>query len=68
MRGKGHALFLDLAKPRKGKHLKSAAVGQDRAVPAHELVEAAHLPHHIVAGAKVQVVGVGKLDLAAEIL
>lgn len=52
---------------RKGKYLKPAAVSQDRAVPVHKLVEAAHLAHHIVTGAQMQVVRVGKLDLTAEI-
>ena len=68
VRGKRHALFLDLSQSRKRKHLESAAVGQDRAVPAHEFMETAHLPHHIIAGAQMQMVGVGKLDLTAEIL
>ena len=31
-------------------------------------MKAAHLPHHIIAGAQMQMVGVGKLDLTAEIL
>ena len=35
---------------------------------SHELVQAAHLPHHVVAGTQVQVVGVGQLDLAAQLL
>ena len=43
-------------------------VGQDRAVPPHEPVQAAHLPHHLVAGAQVKVVGVGQLYLTADLL
>ena len=64
---KCNALFFDFSQARKGKYLKPAAVGQDRAVPVHKLVEAAHLAHHIVAGAQMQVVRVGKLDLTAEV-
>ena len=67
VRGECHALFFDFAQARKGKYLKPAAVGQDRAVPVHKLVEAAHLAHHIIAGAQMQVVRVGKLDLTAEV-
>ena len=67
VRGECHALFFDFAQARKGKYLKPAAVGQDRAVPVHKLVEAAHLSNHIVAGAQMQVVRVGKLDLTAEV-
>ena len=33
------------------EHLKAARVGDDRAVPAHELVQAAHLGHQLVARA-----------------
>ena len=31
-------------------------------------MEAAHLPHHLVTGTEMQVVGVGQLDLTAELL
>ena len=57
--GKRHALLLDLSQPCQREHLKAAAVGEDGAIPAHELMKSSHLPHHIVAGAQVQVIGVG---------
>ncbi len=54
-------------KEARGEHLKSARVGQDGAVPVHELVEP-HLPDDMVARPQVQVVGVAELDLAAHLL
>ena len=66
--GKGDSLLLDLAQAGQGEHLEPAGVGEDRAVPPHELVQAAHLAHHLVAGAQVEVVGVGQLHLAADLL
>ena len=62
-----YALFLDLAQLRKGKDLESAGVGQDRSVPAHELMQPAHIADQLVARADVEMVGVGKLDLAADL-
>ena len=66
--GEGDPFLLDLAQARQGEHLEPARVGQDRAVPPHEPVQAAHLPHHLVAGAQVKVVGVGQLYLTADLL
>lgn len=66
--GKGNALFRDLPQPGEGKDLKAAGVGEDRAVPVHEFVKSSQLPHHIVSGTQVEVVGVGELDLAADLL
>ena len=65
MAGEGDALLFDLPQGCQGKHLESAGVRQDGAVPVHELVEASHLPHHLVAGPQMEVIGVGQLDLAA---
>ena len=48
------------------EHLEPAGVGQDRAAPAHEAVEAAELGDRLVARAEVQVVGVAEHDLRAE--
>ena len=67
VRGEGHALLLDLLQTGQGEHLKAAAVGEHGAVPPHELVQAAHVPHHPVAGAQMQVIGVGQLDLTAQL-
>ena len=68
VRMEGHALLLDLAQRRKRENLKSARVGQHRAVPAHELVQTAHLTNDLIARANVKMVGIGQLDLAAKLL
>ena len=60
------ALLLDLPQLGQGKDLEAATVGEDGAVPVHELVQAAHLLDQRVAGAHMKVVGVGKLHLAAD--
>ena len=68
VRSKRHALFIDLTKAGQGKHLKSAAVGKNRAIPVHKLMEAAHLTHHIVTGTEMEMIGVAQLDLTAQLL
>ena len=67
MRGERHAFFLDLAQPRQRKDLKAAGVGQNGTVPRHEFVKPAHFFHDLVARAKMQVIGVGKLDLRTDV-
>ena len=64
----GNPFLLDLPDSRKGEYLESAAVRQDRAVPAHELVQAARFLHQGFARPQVQVVGVGQQDLGADLL
>ena len=68
MGGEGHALLGDLAQLCQTEHLKSAAVGQDRPVPAGKLVQAAHIRYQLVAGTQMQMVGVAQHDLRADIL
>ena len=68
VRGESHALFIDLTKAGQGKHLKSTAVGKDRAIPVHELMETTHLTHHIVTGTEMEMIGVAQLDLTAQLL
>jgi hypothetical protein len=60
------ALFPDLPEACQGKHLKTAAVSQDRAVPEHEFMKTSHFVHDIVAGAKMQVIGVAESHLGAD--
>ena len=60
------ALFGDLPLVGERVHLEAARVGQDVLVPRHELAEAAHLDHHLGAGAQEQVVGVAEDDLRAD--
>ncbi len=46
--------------------LKAARVGDDRAVPAHELVQAAHVAHQLVPGGQEEVEGVAQHHLVAQ--
>ena len=59
-----HAAVGDLGL-RQREHLEAAAVGEDRAVPAHERVQAAELRHELLAGPQREVIGVREHDLAA---
>ena len=68
MGGKGDPLLGDLAQLGQAEHLEAAAVGQDRPVPAGELVQPAHLGHQLVSRAEMQVVGVAEHDLGADLL
>src|SRR4051812_21794887 len=42
------AFFADSSERCKGEDLEAAGVGEDRTVPAHELVQAAHLANELV--------------------
>ena len=57
---KGDAVVVDVAGGGQREDLVTPRVGQDRSPPAHEVVQAAQLPHHLRARAQVQVVGVGQ--------
>ena len=67
MRLEGHALLLDAAQLCQRKDLKSAAIGQNRLIPIHKLVNTAELTDQLVARSYVKVIGVGKLDLTANL-
>ena len=51
----------------QAEDLEAAAIGQDRPIPAHEAMQPAHTRDQLVAGLKVQVVGVAENDLRAVI-
>ena len=60
-----HPRVRDLPQRREAHDLEAAAVGQDRARPAHELVQAAHPPHRVHSGTQRQMVGVREQDVAS---
>ena len=62
MRLEGDALFGDFAQGGEGEDLEAAGIGEDRAVPILEGVQAAELLHHLHPGAEHQVVGVAEDD------
>ena len=64
-RAKLHAVVAELADLRQAEDLESTGVGEDRARPAHEVVQATEVAHHVGAGAQEQMVGVAENDLGA---
>lgn len=56
-------VVIEPAKIGKTEHLKSAAVGENRAIPIHELVQPAMELHDAFAGAEGKMVGVGQQHL-----
>ena len=56
----------DLAQVLEAEPLETAAVGEDRAGPAHEAVQAAQPPDRVRTGAQEQVVGVREDDAGAD--
>ena len=61
-----NALFFNLPQSRQGKHLKSAGIREDRAIPVHKFVQTAKLSDQLVAGTDMEVVGIGKFHLRAD--
>jgi hypothetical protein len=59
------AFFRNTPQFREGKDLESAAVCQDRTVPAHELVQIATLLDHFQTGPQKEVVSVPQDHLSA---
>ncbi len=68
MAGEGDALLRDLPQTRQREHLKAAGGPSGWGRP-HRMNRAVHpSAHHVIAGAQVQVVGIGQLDLASQLL
>ena len=67
MRLEVDTFLLNLAQRGQGEYLESAAVGEDGTVPAHELVQAAQIPDHIIAGTQMQMIGVAEFHLTFEV-
>jgi hypothetical protein len=57
------SLLADLAQRTEGKDLKTAGVGEDRPIPAHEAVQAAMRSDDFEPGAQPEVEGVAEADL-----
>ncbi len=62
---KDGAVLRDDAIAREGEHLVAAGVGQDRAPPVHETMDASDTREHLGARPQEQVVGVGEEHLRA---
>ena len=64
----GDAFLFDLAPMRQRVHLKAAAIGQDRSLPAIEAVQTAGFLQHLQAGAQVKVIGVAQTNLCLNVV
>src|SRR5579884_865577 len=60
VRTKHGGMIVDLARRRQAVDLKTAAVGENGTVPAHEVMQAAQFSNHIVAGPQREVIGVAQ--------
>ncbi len=65
---KGHAFFGDLAQAGEAEDLEAAGIGEDGVGPGHEAVQSAELADEFVAGAQVEMIGVGEEDVDAEVV
>ena len=65
MRAEHHVLLGQLAQARQRHHLEAAGIGEDRARPVHEGVQAAQRGDALGAGAQHQMVGIAEHDLGA---
>ena len=68
MAAESHTLVGQLAVLGQREDLETAAVGQDGAVPAVELVQATCTLNDVHAGTQVQVIGVAQDDLRLDVL
>ena len=62
------SLFTQFAVGGKGEYLKAAGIGQNRAVPAVELMESSSLAQHIESRSEIEVICVSEYDLRIDIL
>ena len=61
-----HSLFIDAIEMAEGEDLKAAGIGQDRAFPAHHLVQSSQFSNDLGAGPHCEVIGIGKDDLRTQ--
>src|SRR5882762_5369105 len=66
VRTEAHAFIGNLSQFRQAENLVAAGIGENRAVPRHELMKATQLPDQCVAWPQIQMISVGKDDLRAE--
>ena len=67
MRAEINALLLDFAQKPKREYLKAAGIGQNRFIPDHEFMQTAHFLDQLISGTQMQMVGIGKLHLGADL-
>ena len=52
----------------KGEDLKATGVGEHRTMPLHELVQAAHVAHELIAGTQIEMIRVAQDERDIDIL
>src|SRR5271165_6895011 len=62
-----YSVFGHLTQVAEAEDLKPPRVGEQWARPAHELMQPAELADELVAGAQIQVIGISKNDLRAQL-
>ncbi len=60
----GDAVLVDVARVGQAEDLVAARVGEDGTVPAHKLVQSAEFADQLMAGAQIEMVGVGQDQVA----
>jgi len=64
----GHAFIVYLAGLRQREDLEAARIGKQGMRPAHETMQTAQASHHVITGAQVEMIGVGKHQRGAQVL
>ena len=67
MRAKRHAFVRHFAQFAQAENLEAAGIGENRARPGHEFVQPAQLADQFMAGTQIEMIGIGKQDLHAEV-
>ena len=67
MRTKRDAVVGHFAEIAQAEDLKAARIGEDRVRPRHEFMQAAHLADQLMAGPEIQMIGIRKQNLNAEL-
>ena len=60
VRAESHAVFAEFAQPGQAHDLKSAGIRQNRLIPVHKLMQAAHFLHQIGARPQHQVISIAE--------
>ena len=68
VRAEGHAVRVKLAHQRQAEDLEAAGIGEHRAGPAHEAVQAAEIGDQVCAGPQIEVIGVGQHQRRADLV
>ena len=66
VRAKGYAVLGDFAQIAEAENLEAAGVGEDRAIPRHEILHAAKPADGLDSGPEIKMIGVVKKNLDAE--